>query len=43
MDTDSFTVYVKTNDIYKDTAKEVETISDTSNHELDRPFPKEKN
>ena len=43
MDTDSFTVYVKTNDIYKDTAKEVETISGTSNHELDRPFPKEKN
>ena len=40
MDTDSFTVYVKTVEIYKDTAKDVETRFDTSNHELDRPSSK---
>ena len=38
-----FTVYVKTDDIYKEIAKEVETRFDTSNYELDRPFPKGKN
>ena len=30
-------------DIYKDIAKDVETRSDTSNYELDRPLPKRKN
>ena len=34
MDTDSFTVYIKTDDIYKDIA-DVETRSDISNYELD--------
>ena len=37
-----FIVYVKTDDIYKEIAKEVETRFDTSNYELDRPFPKGK-
>ena len=43
MDTDSFTVYIKANDIYKDTAADVETRFDTSNYELDRPLLKGKN
>ena len=30
----------KTDKIYKDTAENVETRFDTSNHELDRQFPK---
>ena len=41
--TDSFIVNVKVEDIYKYTAKDVETRSDTSNLELRRPFPKAKN
>ena len=40
MDTDSFIVYIKTDDIYKDIAEDVETRFDTSTYELDRPFPK---
>ena len=45
MDTDSFIVYIKTYDIYKDIAEDVETRFDASNYELecnsiDRPFPK---
>ena len=43
MDTDSFIVYIKTDDIYKDIAEDVETRFDTSNYELDRPLPKGKN
>ena len=43
MDTDSFIVYIKTDDIYKGILKDVETIFDTSNHEWDRPLPKRKN
>ena len=42
MDTGSFIVYTKTKDIYVDIAKDVETRSDTSNCELDRPSPKQK-
>ena len=42
MDTDSFIVYIKTGDIYKDTAENVKTRFDTSNYELGRPLPKEK-
>ena len=34
MDTDSFTVYIKTVDVYKDIAQDIETIFDTS----DRPL-----
>ena len=40
MDTDSFIVYIKTDDIYKDITENVETRFDTSNYELDRPLPK---
>ena len=36
-------VYIKTDDVYKDIAEDVETRFDTSNYELDRPFPKRKN
>ena len=42
MDTDSFIAHVKTDDIYKDTAEDVETRFDTSSFELDRPLPKRK-
>ena len=37
MDTDI--VYIKTDDIYKDIAENIETKFDTSNYELDRPLP----
>ena len=43
LDTDSFTVYIKADDIYKDTSEDIETRFDTSNYELDRPLPKGKN
>ena len=43
MDTDSFIVYIKTDDIYKDIAENIETRFDTSNYELDRPLSKGKN
>ena len=42
MDKDSFIVYIKTEDIYSDTAKDVETRFDTSNYELGRLLPKGK-
>ena len=42
MDTDSFVVLIKPDDIYKDIAEDVENRFDTSNYELDRPFPKGK-
>ena len=42
MDTDSFIICIKTNDIYKDIAGDVETRFDTSNYETDRPLPKRK-
>ena len=34
IDTYSFIVYIKTDDIYKDIAEDVETRFDTSNYEL---------
>ena len=43
MDTDSFIAHIKTNDIYKDIAEDVETKFDTSSYELDRPLPKGEN
>ena len=43
MDTKSFIVHIKTDNIYKDIAEDVETRFDTSNFELDRPLPKGKN
>ena len=39
MDTDSFIVYIKSGDIYRDIAEDVETRLDTSSYELDRPLP----
>ena len=42
VDTGSFIVYIKTDNIYKDIAEDVEIRSDTSNYELDRPLPKGK-
>ena len=41
IDTENSIVYIKTDYIYKDTAV-VETKSDTSNYELDKPLPNEK-
>ena len=38
MDTDSFIYHVKTEDIHKDIAEDVETRFDTSNNEIDRPL-----
>ena len=43
MYTDSFIVYIKTDDIYKGIAGYVETWLDPSNYELDRPSLKGKN
>ena len=43
MDTDNFMVYIKTDDIYKDIAEDVETRFDTSNYEFNRPLSKVKN
>ena len=43
MDTDSFTVHIKADDIYKDIAEDVETRFDTSHYKLDKPLPKRKN
>ena len=39
VDTDSFIAYIKTEDIYSDIAKDVETRFRTSNYELDRLLP----
>ena len=39
MGADSFIVYIKTDDIYKDIGEDVETRFDTSSYELDRPLP----
>ena len=43
MDTGSFIVYIKPEDIYVDIAKYVETRFNTSNDEIERPLPKGKN
>ena len=48
MDTDSFIVYIKTDDIYRDIVEDVGTKFDTSNDELEcsyieKPLPKGKN
>ena len=43
MDTDSFIVYIKTDDIYKDITEDLETRFDTSNYESDEPLTKGKN
>ena len=43
MDTSSFIVYIKTDNLYKDIANDVETRFDTTNYELDRLLSKGKN
>ena len=43
MDTDSFIVYIRTDDIYKEIAKVVETTFDASSYKLGRLLPKGKN
>ena len=43
MDTDSFIIYIKIEDFYKDIADDVECKFDTSNYEVDRPLPTGKN
>ena len=40
--TDSFIVYIKTEDIYSDTAKDLETRFDTSHYKQTRSRPKGK-
>ena len=42
VDRNSFIVYMKTDDIYKDIAEDYETRLNNSNYELDTPFPKGK-
>ena len=43
MDTDSVIMHIKTEDFYKDIANDVEKRFDTSNYEINRPLPTEKN
>ena len=43
MDTGIFIAHVKTDEIYKDIAENVETSFDTSNFEISRPLLKGKN
>ena len=43
MDTDSFIMHIKTEDFYKDIADDVEKRFDTSNYDVNRPFPTGKN
>ena len=39
MDTDSFIIHVKTEDVYEDIADDVEKRFDRSNYEINRPLP----
>ena len=43
MDTDSFIMYIKTENFYKDIANDVEKRFDTSNYEINRLLPTGKN
>ena len=43
MDTNNFTVYIKTDGIYKDIVEDVETRFQTLDYELDKLLPKGKN
>ena len=43
MDTDSFIMYIKTEDFYEDIANDVEKRFDSSNYEVDRPLPAGRN
>ena len=42
MDTDSFIIYIKREDLYEDIADDVEKRFDTVNYEVDRHYIKEK-
>ena len=43
MDTDSSIVYIKTNDVFRDIAEDIETRFDIAHYELDRTLPMGKN
>ena len=43
IDTESYTIHIKTEDVYEDFANDVEKEFDTSNYEVNRPLPTEKN
>ena len=43
MDTDSFIIYIKTEDVYEDIADDVEKRFDTSNYGVNRPVSTGKN
>ena len=43
METDSFIIHIKTEDVYKDIAGDIEKRFDTSNYEVNRPLATEKN
>ena len=43
MDTDSFIIYIKTEDVYENMADDVEKRFDTSNYKVNRPLPTGKN
>ena len=43
MDTESFIVFIKANDVFKYIGERFETIFDTSNYELNRPLSNGKN
>ena len=43
MDTEIFIIHIKTDDFYEDNADDVEKRFDTSNYEVNRPLPIEKN
>ena len=42
MDTDSFTIDIKTEDFYKDIANDAKKRFNTSTYDVSRPSPKEK-
>ena len=43
VDTESFIIHTKTEDVYEDIADDVEKRFDTSNYEVNRPLPRGKN
>ena len=43
MDTDSFNIHIKTENVFKDIANDVEKRLDTSNYAIERPLRKGKN
>ena len=43
MDTGSFIIHIKTEDVYKDIADDVKKRYNTSNYGIDRPLRKEMN